>query len=51
MQIMKKYNVKKCVYGHLHGEAHKEAVQGKFDEILVQLVSCDYTNFELIKLQ
>ncbi len=28
IQIMKKYNVKKCVYGHLHGEAHKEAIEG-----------------------
>lgn len=50
MKIMKKYNVKKCIYGHLHGEAHKEAVQGNIGGILVQLVSCDYTNFNLISL-
>ena len=28
IQIMKKYNVKKCIYGHLHGESHKEAITG-----------------------
>ena len=50
MQIMKKYNVKKCVYGHLHGEAHKEAVQGNIEGIDLQLISSDYTNFDLIQL-
>ena len=50
IKIMKRYNVKKCIYGHLHGESHKEAVQGNIDGILVQLVSCDYTDFQLLKL-
>ena len=27
IETMKKYNVKKCIYGHIHGkEAHKEAI-------------------------
>ncbi len=50
IQIMKKYNVKKCVYGHLHGEAHKEAIEGYIDRIEIKLVSCDYTEFKLISL-
>ena len=50
MQIMKKYNVKKCVYGHLHGEAHKEAIEGNIDGIEIKLVSCDYTNFRPVLL-
>lgn len=51
IQTMKKYNVKTCIYGHLHGEtAHKEAKQGKIKEIDFKLVSCDYTNFDLVKI-
>ena len=50
IQIMNKYNVKKCVYGHLHGEAHKEAIEGSVNGIEIRLISCDYTNFKLIKL-
>lgn len=50
IQIMKRYNVKKCVYGHLHGEAHKEAVEGYIDGIEIKLTSCDYTKFKLILL-
>lgn len=50
MQIMKKYNVKKCIYGHLHGEAHKEMVEGNINGIEIKLVSCDYTDFNLILL-
>jgi len=42
IKLMTKYNVKKCIYGHLHGEAHKEAVEGKIDGIDIKLVSCDY---------
>lgn len=50
IQIMKKYNVKKCVYGHLHGEAHKEAIEGDIGGIEIKLVSCDYTDFNLLLL-
>ena len=50
IKIMKKYDVKKCIYGHLHGESHKEAIQGNVDGIELQLVSCDYTDFKLIKI-
>ena len=50
IQIMKRYNVKKCIYGHLHGESHKEAVEGYIDGIEIKLVSCDYTDFGLTLL-
>ncbi len=50
IRIMRKYNVKKCIYGHLHGEAHKEAIEGEIKGIDFKLVSCDYTNFKLIKM-
>lgn len=50
IQLMKKYNVKKCIYGHLHSEAHKEAIEGIVNGIEIKLVSCDYTNFKLVLL-
>ena len=50
IKIIKKYNVKTCIYGHIHGEATKEAKQGKIDGIQFIMASSDYTNFDLIKL-
>lgn len=50
IKTMKKYNVKTCIYGHIHGEATKEAKQGKIDGIQFIMASSDYTNFDLIKI-
>lgn len=50
INLLKKYNVKKCVYGHLHGASHKEAIEGKISGIDFKLVSSDYLNFNLIKI-
>lgn len=50
IEIMKKYNVKKCFYGHLHGEALKEAVNGEIDGIKLTLASSDGLDFKLIKI-
>ncbi len=44
--VMKKYGVKKCFYGHLHGPAHKSAVEGIVDGTEYKLVSADYLRFE-----
>ena len=51
VQIMKQYNVKTCLYGHLHGESHKEAFEGNYDGIQFELVSSDYLDFKLYKLK
>jgi len=45
VDIMKKHNVTKCVYGHLHGEGHKFAVEGYVDGIDFYCISSDYINF------
>lgn len=50
IELMKKYNVEKCIYGHLHGVSHKDAIQGNIEGIDFQLVSSDYTNFGLEKI-
>ena len=47
---LEKYNVSKCVYAHLHGDSHKEAIEGEINGISYRLASSDYLNFDLIKL-
>lgn len=49
-QTLKEYDVKKCYYGHLHGNSHKEAVIGNVGGITFKLISSDYLNFELDKV-
>lgn len=50
IKLLKKYNVKKCFYGHLHADSHKEAIEGIIDGIEFKLVSSDYLDFDLIKI-
>lgn len=50
IKTLKKYNVKKCYYAHLHADSHKEAVEGFIDDIEFKLVSSDYLNFDLLKI-
>lgn len=50
VEIMKKYNVKKCFYGHLHGISIRDAFEGEFEGIQFKLVSADALNFELYKI-
>ena len=49
-EIFKKYNVIKCIYGHLHGEGHYMVKEGVIDNIEYIMVSGDYTKFRLKKL-
>lgn len=48
--ILEKYNVKKCIYGHLHGKSQENAIEGIYNGIEYKMVSCDYRNFRLVKL-
>lgn len=50
VKTMKKYNVKTCIYGHIHGEAGKDAIQGEINGIRYIMASSDQINFDLIKL-
>ena len=49
-KIMEKYNVRKCIYGHLHGIWQTGVIEGKINNIDYRMVSCDYTQFKLIKI-
>jgi len=49
-QILKKYKVAYCTYGHLHSYAHRNIVNNTIEGIKYQLVSCDYLNFVPYKI-
>ena len=50
LDIMKKYNIKKCYYGHLHGSSHKDAIEGEIEGVNFKLISADYLDFKLCKI-
>ncbi|NLP13088.1 MAG: serine/threonine protein phosphatase [Clostridium sp.] len=50
VEIMRKYDVEKCLYGHLHGNSFKGAVTGEVHGIEFHLVSADYLNFVPLRI-
>lgn len=46
VEMMERYNVQKCIYGHLHSASHKNAVEGEIDGIEYMLTSSDYLQFD-----
>ncbi len=50
LDVMYKYNIKKCYYGHLHGKAHKYAICGERDGIDFRLISGDFVQFCPIRI-
>ena len=51
IRILKKYNIKKCFYGHLHGTSINDAVRDNVLGINFELVSADGLDFKLLKLE
>lgn len=49
-KTMKQYDVKRCYYGHLHGNSHMDAIEGEIGGIDFNLVSADYLNFKVQKI-
>ncbi len=45
LQLLEKYQVRRCFYGHLHGGSHKLAMEGQWDGVEYRLVSADYIGF------
>jgi len=50
LDIMKGYGVAKCIYGHLHGQALRDAVEGLVEGIEFVPTSCDKLGFKPIRL-
>ena len=49
-KTLRKYNIKRCYYGHLHAKSHADAVIGDIEGIEFNLISADYLNFKLLKI-
>lgn len=45
LDMLKKYDVRRCFYGHLHGASHGLAMEGIWDGVEFRLASADYLNF------
>lgn len=50
INVFKKYNIKRCYYGHLHASSIQDAVQGNIKGVELKLISCDGVDFKLIKV-
>ena len=46
IELLHKYDVRRCFYGHLHGASHALALEGLWDGIEYRLVSADRLNFK-----
>ncbi len=51
LELLKKYDVRQCCYGHLHGESHKLAIEGLHDGVEFRLCAADFINFTPIRLR
>ena len=51
LELLKKYGVRQCCYGHLHGESHKLALEGLYDGVEFRLCAADFVNFTPIRLR
>ncbi len=45
MEVLRRYGIKKCLYGHLHGAARGKAVTGDYEGIQMRLISADHVGF------
>ncbi|EKC66792.1 phosphohydrolase [human gut metagenome] len=52
LDVMSKYPVKRCFYGHVHGApCFPKAFQGERDGITYRMVSADYVKFTPVLVQ
>ncbi len=51
IQVMQKYGIKQCYYGHIHGAGHKFAIQGTVHGIHFQMIAADYLRFDPVKVE
>ena len=46
LELLQRYQVRRCYYGHLHGGSHGLALEGLWDGIEFRLVAADYIHFK-----
>lgn len=45
LELLHRYEVRRCFYGHLHGPSHKLALEGTWDNVEYALLAADFINF------
>lgn len=50
LELLRKYDVRRCIYGHIHGSGCAFAFNGMYGNAKFDLVSADYIQFEPKKL-
>lgn len=50
LELLARYEVRRCFYGHLHGPSHKLAMEGLWDGVEFRLVSADFLDFKPFKV-
>ena len=45
LELLERYQVKACYYGHLHGGSHRLALEGTLGGVCYSLISADYLRF------
>lgn len=51
LELLRRYEVHQCWYGHLHSESHKLAVTGLFEGVDFHLAAADYTGFRPVRVR
>ena len=49
-EVMKKYGVKKCYYGHIHGDGLKKVYRGEYKGVFLEPISADYLKFKPLQV-
>ena len=50
LDMLTRYEVNACFYGHLHGPSHRLALEGRYGGVNYRLVSADYLGFRPKKI-
>ena len=50
LEVLHRYAITECYYGHIHGKAHQYAFEGVYEETKMHLISGDYIQFKPVKI-
>ena len=50
LDVLYRYKIEECYYGHIHGKAHQYAFEGVYEETKMHLISGDYIQFKPVKI-
>ena len=50
LELLERYRVRACYYGHLHGVSHRLAIQGERSGVVYRLISADFLKFRPEKI-